>query len=448
MHANSGERLRSVPSLAHACSPTSAGRALQKMACLKSWTAWHANTMRTWMEFFCARRWKCFVPISMPRATIWQQVVANYMVTRFTHQRCNRPQVRMPVQDCHLDGALRFTFGFTACGFGIGSNPCSTCAVCERDDVHRCACFPGRAGTTCGTSTSTVYDPSRGEQCAHTSLHVVYNPPEEFAEAITFQLLGPLVPEFQQASESSTGNTVVDDTVVLGDFHNREGYHNNTHEYRETLLSHTFPHDMENAVYEIWLCNLDPGLYLFEVSDFHPQQEECITNAYDNADMGEYQLSLSYANSSAVEIAAAGEGGIVGDVVGGWCYEDNLFFICPDETNNCGSSPCQNGAECLEACREYVCVCVDGFEGQDCQLPADNICEDPNTCRNGGSCDDLFRETASSPSHTCTCVAGWAGEDCSTQVATTFDPENQECAFPWLKFTVRPNKQPAWGATG
>jgi hypothetical protein len=263
-------------------------------------------------------------------------------------------------------------------------------------------------------------------------VHVTYAPPDQFGEAISFQLLGPLIEA--RMVRNTTGNVVEEDAVaVLGEFHGRAGFHNDTHHYHETVVAYSFPDEANNPVFDIWLCNVAPGLYLFEVSDYHPYQEECITQTYPGISMGSYEVSLSYVNSSAMEVVARGEGGVDGLAEGVMCYEDSLFFICPDETNNCESSPCQNSGVCSEACREYTCVCADGFEGPNCEFVAVDEC-DQAPCQHGGTCIDLYQ------ARTCSCAAGYGGDDCGQRVLTVFDPRSETCEFAWLELTVRPNR--------
>jgi len=72
----------------------------------------------------------------------------------------------------------------------------------------------------------------------------------------------------------------------------------------------------------------------------------------------------------------------------------------------CGSSPCMNGATCSEgkctdaACVvQYSCKCVDGFAGGLCELDVDECGSYP--CRNGATCIDGLAK------YTCVCPAGF-----------------------------------------
>ena len=38
-----------------------------------------------------------------------------------------------------------------------------------------------------------------------------------------------------------------------------------------------------------------------------------------------------------------------------------------DSTDECSSSPCQNGGTCVNRYNDYLCVCADGYSGKSCQ---------------------------------------------------------------------------------
>ena len=37
------------------------------------------------------------------------------------------------------------------------------------------------------------------------------------------------------------------------------------------------------------------------------------------------------------------------------------------ETDECSSTPCQNGGTCTDLINAYDCACRDGYEGTDCE---------------------------------------------------------------------------------
>ena len=38
-----------------------------------------------------------------------------------------------------------------------------------------------------------------------------------------------------------------------------------------------------------------------------------------------------------------------------------------DSTDECSSSPCQNGGTCVNRYNDYLCICADGYSGKSCQ---------------------------------------------------------------------------------
>lgn len=53
--------------------------------------------------------------------------------------------------------------------------------------------------------------------------------------------------------------------------------------------------------------------------------------------------------------------------------------------DECESSPCRNGAECIDGINKYFCQCLEGFEGPRCQTNI-NECIKYQPCENGASC--------------------------------------------------------------
>ena len=50
------------------------------------------------------------------------------------------------------------------------------------------------------------------------------------------------------------------------------------------------------------------------------------------------------------------------------------------------TTPCQNGGTCTTTePGQFECQCVEGYEGDSCELMVTNECE-PNPCQNGGTC--------------------------------------------------------------
>uniref|UniRef100_A0A8C0L4E5 Coagulation factor X n=1 Tax=Canis lupus dingo TaxID=286419 RepID=A0A8C0L4E5_CANLU len=63
--------------------------------------------------------------------------------------------------------------------------------------------------------------------------------------------------------------------------------------------------------------------------------------------------------------------------------------------DQCESSPCQNQGQCKDGLLEYSCICLEGYEGKNCEL-----CDVDN-----GDCDQFCREEQSSV--VCSCASGY-----------------------------------------
>jgi hypothetical protein len=82
---------------------------------------------------------------------------------------------------------------------------------------------------------------------------------------------------------------------------------------------------------------------------------------------------------------------------------------CESEADECGSNPCQNGGTCNEAFDGYTCSCVAGYSGARCQTNIDDCASSPE-CQNGGTCTDLV------DGWFCSCPAGYSGSICQTEI--------------------------------
>jgi len=74
------------------------------------------------------------------------------------------------------------------------------------------------------------------------------------------------------------------------------------------------------------------------------------------------------------------------------------------DIDDCDPNPCDNGGNCTDGINSFICHCVDGFTGENCETDID-VC-DPNPCDNGGNCTDGIN------SFMCHCVDGFTGENC------------------------------------
>ena len=82
-------------------------------------------------------------------------------------------------------------------------------------------------------------------------------------------------------------------------------------------------------------------------------------------------------------------------------YEGNL---CEIDINFCIPDPCLNGATCVDMPDGFECQCPPGYEGDMCETDI-NFC-DPDPCLNGATCVDLVE------GYECQCPPGWEGTNC------------------------------------
>ncbi|XP_052864625.1 protein eyes shut [Anopheles cruzii] len=89
------------------------------------------------------------------------------------------------------------------------------------------------------------------------------------------------------------------------------------------------------------------------------------------------------------------------------CTEGYEGRLCNEEINECASSPCQNGAICIDKFASYVCACPMGYSGANCEAEI-MLCSD-SPCANQALC--LMEEDHP----TCYCVPDYHGERCEMQ---------------------------------
>lgn len=70
----------------------------------------------------------------------------------------------------------------------------------------------------------------------------------------------------------------------------------------------------------------------------------------------------------------------------------------------CFPNPCVNAVTCTSGDTTHECLCLDGYEGENCELEIDE-CE-TNPCLNGATCDDLLND------YSCQCTDQFIGENC------------------------------------
>ncbi|KAL7844777.1 hypothetical protein SRHO_G00233160 [Serrasalmus rhombeus] len=74
----------------------------------------------------------------------------------------------------------------------------------------------------------------------------------------------------------------------------------------------------------------------------------------------------------------------------------------------CASRPCENNGTCINGKDRYICECLLGYTGTNCEVEVDECESDP--CENGATCNDLMGL------YTCDCVKGFSGLNCEINI--------------------------------
>ncbi|XP_005742174.1 protein jagged-1b [Pundamilia nyererei] len=181
----------------------------------------------------------------------------------------------------------------------------------------------------------------------------------------------------------------------------------------------TFPGCVYGSCTEPWQCVCDVnwgGLLCDKDLNYCGTHQPCknggtCTNTEPNEYQCECQEGFRGRNCDIVEHACLSSPCMNGAT----CVEDQTGFscicsegwtghTCTDAVKQCDRSPCGHGATCEEAPGGYRCLCPPGWTGRTCQLD-NNECES-SICIHARSCRNLIG------GYLCDCLPGWTGPNC------------------------------------
>nr|XP_061797518.1 protein jagged-1-like [Nerophis lumbriciformis] len=181
----------------------------------------------------------------------------------------------------------------------------------------------------------------------------------------------------------------------------------------------TFPGCVYGSCVEPWQCVCDVnwgGLLCDKDLNYCGTHQPCKNGGTcTNTEPNEYQCDCQEGflgrNCDIVEHACLSSPCMNGAT----CVEDSTGFscscaegwtgkTCADAVKQCDRSPCGQGSTCQEVPGGYRCLCTPGWSGRTCQLDTDE-CE-MNICLHARSCRNLIG------GYLCDCLPGWVGPNC------------------------------------
>eukprot|EP00057_Strongylocentrotus_purpuratus_P020002 XP_011674476.1 PREDICTED: uncharacterized protein LOC754362 [Strongylocentrotus purpuratus] len=305
------------------------------------------------------------------------------------------------------------------------SNPCKYNGTCTDGFMqYMCTCAAGYTGDTCETVIPDNYDLRLNDQMASISFSasVVDGSPNltlSFWVKVQMaypnkQLLDMRIGNFKFSVQNpcglafiQTGENSSSSTLSVCD----DGWHHMLLVFRDSGRwsaavdgSHVMSQDDDSRQY-----NLSGTMHLYFGTDELEQGDSIymtginVWNGYVSDDV------LSRVTSECLPQ-------LYGNIISWTDFDSHQAFpttsstpsMC-DDTDECESlTPCQNGGTCVDKLRSYTCLCLEDYEGINCEKFID-LCNN-ESCENGGSCATVNRTTH------CSCPDRFFGEFCELEI--------------------------------